>query len=66
MNLCQLSDAERTAIELDKQAAFVVWKIKQGKAGNDEVMRQLDSLSTPEQKARFQEAVDKYHARIKA
>jgi hypothetical protein len=59
-NLAQRSAEDRNRIELDKQAAFVVWKLKQGKSGPEEILRQTEALRTAEEQAWFQQAIEKY------
>ncbi|MFC3023632.1 DUF3283 family protein [Vibrio zhugei] len=59
-NLAQLDPKEKNKIELDKQASFIVWKIKQGKSGPDAITQQLKSIRHDDEKQWFQQSVDKY------
>ncbi len=59
-NLALLDAAEKNKIELDKQASFLVWKMKQAKGGPEEITKQLAKLSSEAEKAWFQQSVDKY------
>lgn len=60
INLSLLPAEEKNRIELDKQAAFLVWKLKQAKAGPEELRAEADKLSNPDEKAWFTDAIDKY------
>ncbi|WP_413112374.1 DUF3283 family protein [Thaumasiovibrio sp. DFM-14] len=64
MNLCDLSAEQKNNIELDKQAAYIVWQMKQGKAGNEAVRAQLDKLSKPDDQALFKAAIEKYQLKM--
>lgn len=59
-NLALLDVNEKNKIELDKQASFLVWKMKQAKGGPEEITKQLTSLTSDEDKEWFQQSVDKY------
>lgn len=59
-NLSLLPADEKNHIELDKQASFLVWKLKQAKAGPEEITKQLSKLPTEQEKQWFQQSVDKY------
>ncbi len=59
-NLALLDVNEKNKIELDKQASFLVWKMKQAKGGPEEITKQLTNLTSEEDKEWFQQSVDKY------
>ncbi len=59
-NLALLEANEKNKIELDKQASFLIWKMKQAKGGPEEITKQLTSLTSDEDKEWFQQSVDKY------
>lgn len=59
-NLALLDSAEKNKIELDKQASFLVWKMKQAKSGSEEITKQLTKLVSAQEKEWFQQSVDKY------
>jgi hypothetical protein len=60
INLSLLPADEKNRIELDKQASFLVWKLKQAKAGPDELQAASDKIVNEEDKACFQRSIDKY------
>ncbi|MFB9135532.1 DUF3283 family protein [Vibrio sp. AK197] len=60
MNLSLLPADEKNRIELDKQASFIVWKIKQSKAGPDSIDAQLKQLSKTHERECFEQSVEKY------
>ncbi|SMS01748.1 hypothetical protein VIM7927_03054 [Vibrio mangrovi] len=59
-NLAELSAEEKNRVELDKQAAFLVWKLKQGKAGPEALAQHQETLRTTDEQTCFQQSVDKY------
>ncbi|MCG3720998.1 DUF3283 family protein [Vibrio cincinnatiensis] len=59
-NLALLDAEQKNKIELDKQASFLVWKMKQAKCGPDVVTTQLSKLVSEQEKEWFQQSVDKY------
>ncbi|AUI87543.1 pyridoxamine 5-phosphate oxidase [Vibrio azureus] len=59
-NLSLLPSAEKTKIELDKQASFLVWKIKESKSGHEIIEDALAKIHDVNEKQIFQESVDKY------
>ncbi|WP_200853289.1 DUF3283 family protein, partial [Klebsiella pneumoniae] len=38
-NLALLTAAEKNRVELDKQASYLVWRLKQAKAGPEEITK---------------------------
>jgi hypothetical protein len=59
-NLANLSPREKNRIELDKQASFWVWKLKQAKTSQEEISKQIRALRSDDDKTCFQQSVDKY------
>lgn len=59
-NLALLDAEQKNKIELDKQASFLVWQLKQAKCGPDEINKQLNKLLSEQDKVVFQQSVDKY------
>ncbi|NAW64563.1 DUF3283 family protein [Photobacterium halotolerans] len=59
-NLSLLSASEKNRIELDKQAAYAVWQLKNGKAGPEVFLNQAESISDDDERAFYEKAVEKY------
>lgn len=59
-NLSLLSASEKNRIELDKQAAYAVWQLKNGKAGPEVFLNQAENLSDDDERAFYEKAVEKY------
>ncbi|UTZ43639.1 DUF3283 family protein [Vibrio campbellii] len=59
-NLSLLPPDEKNKIELDKQASFLVWKLKEAKSGLEVIEEQLSKINDADEKVFFQQAVDKY------
>jgi len=59
-NLSLLSAAEKNRIELDKQAAYAVWQLKNGKAGPEVFLNQAQSISDDDERTFYEKAVEKY------
>jgi len=60
INLSLLPPDEKNKIELDKQASFLVWKLKQAKSGPEAIVEQAAKIVDPEEKAWFEQSVEKY------
>jgi hypothetical protein len=60
LNLSLLPPDEKNKIELDKQASFLVWKLKQAKCGPEAIVEQLAKINDADEKAFFHQSVDKY------
>ncbi len=60
INLSTLPASEKNKIELDKQASFLVWKLREAKAMPDEIDQQAAKIADDEEKAPFLESVEKY------
>lgn len=60
INLSTLPASEKNKIELDKQASFLVWKLREAKAVPDEIDREAAKIADEEEKASFLESVAKY------
>ena len=58
-NLSLLPPDEKNKIELDKQASFLVWKLKEAKSGPEVIEEQLSKINDADEKVFFQQAVDK-------
>ncbi|MHA2761567.1 DUF3283 family protein [Vibrio harveyi] len=59
-NLSLLPPDEKNKVELDKQASFLVWKLKEAKSGPEVIDEQLSKINDADEKVFFQQAVDKY------
>ncbi|MEF1338892.1 DUF3283 family protein [Vibrio rotiferianus] len=59
-NLSLLPPDEKNKIELDKQASFLVWKLKEAKSDPEVIEEQLSKINDADEKVFFQQAVDKY------
>ncbi len=59
-NLSLLPPDEKNKIELDKQASFLVWKLRETKSGPDAIEAQLSKINDADEKAFFQQSVEKY------
>jgi hypothetical protein len=60
INLAELSAEERTKIELDKQAAFIIWQIKQGQVSFDAITQAQGKLRSEQELMWFQQSIDDY------
>ncbi len=60
INLSLLPADEKNRIELDKQASFLVWKLKQAKAGPEVIDAQLSKLTDDGERECFIQSIDKY------
>ncbi|KGY14385.1 MULTISPECIES: DUF3283 family protein [Vibrio] len=60
INLSTLPASEKNKIELDKQASFLVWKLREAKAVPDEIDQEAAKIADEEEKASFLESVAKY------
>ncbi|WP_166434198.1 DUF3283 family protein [Vibrio viridaestus] len=59
-NLANKSSQDRLRIELDKQASYIVWQLKQGKTTVDEVNSKLRSFREEQDKDWFIESLEHY------
>lgn len=59
-NLAELDAEQKNLIELDKQAAFMVWKLKQATIGPDAIVSYGRALRSEVQKSSFEQSVIKY------
>lgn len=59
-NLSLLPAEEKNKIEIDKQAAYLVWQLKRGKALTDEVRIQREKLTDAKDQHWFDRSVEKY------
>ncbi|WP_194436962.1 DUF3283 family protein [Vibrio fluminensis] len=60
VNLSLLPADEKNKVELDKQAAFLVWKLKEAKTGPDEIDQQAGKIVDDTERTWFTECVVKY------
>ena len=63
-NLTLLSQAEKNRIELDKQAAYTVWKVKNAKAGYEAFIEQSNNIEDDDDRDFFNQAVSKYKTKM--
>ncbi|MFA0086877.1 pyridoxamine 5-phosphate oxidase [Vibrio sp. 10N.286.49.C2] len=59
-NLSLLPAAEKNKVELDKQASYIVWQLKEAKAGPEALRTQLENIRDDAEKAWFEQCVVKY------
>ena len=60
INLSTLPTKDKNKIELDKQASFLVWKLREAKANPEEITRSADKIQDPDERNIFLESVAKY------
>ncbi|MGY3572368.1 DUF3283 family protein [Vibrio sp. SCSIO 43135] len=60
INLSLLPADEKNKVELDKQASFLVWKLREAKAGPEEIIEQRDKIVDEQEKAWFDQSIEKY------
>ncbi len=60
INLSLLPPDEKNQIELDKQASFLVWKLKQTRAGSDDIAAKLRTIRGEQEQIWFTQSVKKY------
>ncbi|MDO6500924.1 DUF3283 family protein [Photobacterium sanguinicancri] len=63
-NLTLLSPAEKNRIELDKQAAYIVWQLKNAKAGYEAITTQAESITDDDERDFFNHAITKYKIKM--
>ncbi|GLR73979.1 DUF3283 family protein [Aliivibrio sifiae] len=63
-NLSLLPPKEKNEIELDKQAAFFVWKVKNAKAGPDLWITEANKLEDEAERLFFQQSIEKYKSKM--
>ncbi|USD67495.1 DUF3283 family protein [Vibrio sp. SCSIO 43136] len=59
-NLSLLPAEDKLRIEIDKQASFLVWKIKQAQAGPEALTEHLAGLRDETHQTWFEQSVQKY------
>lgn len=59
-NLALLTAEEKNKVELDKQASFLVWRLKQVKSGPEEITKQMAKIASESEKQWFQQSIEKY------
>ncbi|MDA0149836.1 DUF3283 family protein [Vibrio sp. LaRot3] len=60
INLSLLPADEKNRVELDKQASFLVWKMREAKGGPEEIDLQANKLIDENERTWFLECVAKY------
>ncbi len=60
VNLSLLPADEKNKVELDKQASFFVWRVKQAQAGADIFITEAEKIKNAEEREFFQQAIEKY------
>ncbi|OEF28156.1 DUF3283 family protein [Vibrio rumoiensis] len=60
INLSLLPSAEKNKIELDKQASYAVWQLKQAKAGPDLLISEAEKIRNQGERDFFEQAIQKY------
>ncbi|MCJ2377589.1 DUF3283 family protein [Vibrio sp. ZSDZ34] len=59
-NLSLLPPEDKNRIEIDKQASYIVWQIKEAKIGPEAISTQLAKLLNEAEKEWFEQCVSKY------
>ncbi|PMK03169.1 DUF3283 family protein [Vibrio sp. 10N.261.55.A7] len=60
INLSLLPSDEKNKIELDKQASFLVWKLREAKAIPSEIIEQKNKIADEHEREWFVQSVEKY------
>ena len=60
VNLSLLPASEKNKGELDKQASFLVWKLKEAKSGPEVIVQQANQLVDEAERTWFMQSVEKY------
>lgn len=60
INLSLLPSDEKNKIELDKQASYLVWQLKQAKIAPDGVLKACEKIRDEQQRAFFEQSIQKY------
>ncbi|WP_070968821.1 DUF3283 family protein [Vibrio sonorensis] len=60
INLSLLPADEKNRIELDKQASFLVWKMREAKAGPEELEQEAAKIRDEQALNDFWQSVEKY------
>ncbi|WEM45022.1 DUF3283 family protein (plasmid) [Photobacterium sp. DA100] len=63
-NLTLLSEAEKNRVELDKQAAYSVWQVKNGKKGYEVFAEVAGNIDDDDEREFFEQAVAKYKIKM--
>jgi hypothetical protein len=64
MNLSLLPPDEKNRIELDKQAAYAVWQVKNGKAGYELFALEAGKISHEHECEFFKQSIEKYKRKM--
>ncbi len=60
VNLSLLTAEEKNKIEIDKQASYFVWQLRQSKVRPEEMFTQRNKLKNDAEKLYFEQSVEKY------
>lgn len=60
INLSLLPSIEKNKIELDKQASYAVWQLKQAKVGPEWLLTEAEKIRHEDERIFFEQAVQKY------
>ncbi|WP_295899122.1 DUF3283 family protein [uncultured Vibrio sp.] len=60
INLSLMPADEKNKIELDKQASFLVWKLREAKAIPSEIIEQKNKIADEHEREWFVQSVEKY------
>ena len=60
VNLSNLPIEEKYIIELEKQAAFLIWQIRESKAMPEQIETQANKISDSREKEAFLDYITKY------
>ncbi|MDD1792167.1 DUF3283 family protein [Enterovibrio makurazakiensis] len=63
-NLALLPADEKQKIELDKQAAYAVWQVKNALAERSTFAQQAQALTDEDERAHFVDCVEKYSKKM--
>ncbi|MCG7586923.1 DUF3283 family protein [Photobacterium sp. OFAV2-7] len=63
-NLTLLSDAEKNRVELDKQAAYAVWQVKNAKKGYEVFAELSNNIDDDDERDFFERSVSKYKSQM--
>jgi hypothetical protein len=59
-NLSLLAPDEKNKVELDKQASFLVWRMKEAKCGPEAIIERANKITDLREKAFFEQSIEKY------
>ncbi|MGX9416427.1 DUF3283 family protein [Vibrio sp. RC27] len=59
-NLAELDADTKNRIEIDKQAAYFIWQLKQSMIGPDVISKYSQALRSDDDKVCFEDSINKY------